>query len=229
VSADLSSIQPGRLARMHAASDALFSVLEDAARIGRPPMSDLLDGQTLIEWDHYPEGDIYDAATGIQVFYHAHAQGDRPSAENGHFHCFVERQRLQRAGRPIAHPKRDGSRELCHVVGISIDPRGVPFELFTTNQWVTDEWLYPADKVASLLPAFSQLAADAPAALRWVAALVTLFEPQIDDLLRERDSQLDLGRHGVRRRLMKGPLEVTSARTIDIDAQIDWVGAAGSA
>lgn len=183
-------------------------------------MADLLGDQTLVEWAHYPAGDLFDPRTGIQIFYHAHQQGDRSSLENGHFHCFVERTRIVGPAKPVAHSKSDGSRELCHIVGLSIDPRGVPFEAFTTNQWVTDEWLYPAQVVAGLLPVFAQVQDDAPSVLRWISALVTLFEAQIEDLLVERDASLALGRRGVARRARAQTLEITSSRTLDVDAQI---------
>jgi hypothetical protein len=205
---------------MIGAVDRLFAVLDDASQRGRPPMADLLAEQALVEWAHYPTGDLFDPGTGIQIFYHAHQQGDRPSQENGHFHCFVERSRILGPARPLVNPKADGSRELCHIVGLSIDPRGVPFEAFTINQWVTDEWLYPAETVSGLLPAFAGVGDDAPIVLRWLSALVTLFEPQIEDLLIERDARLEVGRRGLARRARAQTHEITSSRALDVDAQI---------
>ena len=41
------------------------------------------DGQT------YHAGDVYDAETHAQFFYHAHPAEQRRSGEHGHFHCFL--------------------------------------------------------------------------------------------------------------------------------------------
>src|SRR5690606_23036934 len=48
----------------------------------------LRDAGALSAWAHYPEGDVYDPATGAQWYYHAHGPGEE-SGEHGHFHCFM--------------------------------------------------------------------------------------------------------------------------------------------
>src|SRR5210317_191916 len=46
----------------------------------------LKDQGTFYEMQHYPKGDVYDAETHSQYYYHAH----RPdSGEHGHFHTFL--------------------------------------------------------------------------------------------------------------------------------------------
>src|SRR5690606_15221890 len=78
-------------------------------------------------WAHYPEGDVYDPATGAQWYYHAHGPGEE-SGEHGHFHCFM---------RP-AGP--DGPAH--HLAAVGVDAYGKPLRLFTVNQWVVgDDWL----------------------------------------------------------------------------------------
>lgn len=209
--------------RLRQASGRLVAVLGDFADRGRPPMLDLLGDQVFTEWSHYPEDDLFDPETGILVFYHAHSQEDRPAAENGHFHCFVEASRVAAGSRAVRREGPGSARALCHIAGLSIDPYGLPCEVFTTNQWVTGERLYPEPVVASLLPRFAEISASAPRVLRWVAAMITLFEPQVHDLLRERDHRLGLGRPGARARADDRAMDIVAAAPIDIGRQLDWV------
>ena len=48
----------------------------------------LRDYNDFFEWDHYPEGDVYDFETHGQYYYHAHPKEERPG-EHGHFHTFL--------------------------------------------------------------------------------------------------------------------------------------------
>lgn len=209
--------------RMRQAVERLMDVLEEFAEEGRPPMADLLGEGPFLEWAHYPEDDLFDAGSGVVVFYHAHSQEDRPAAENGHFHCFVDASRVRPGARAIRKEAAKTSRPLCHLVGLSIDRHGIPSEVFATNQWVTGERLYAARDVAPLLAQFSAIPEDAPPILRWVSAIVTLFEPQIEALLRTRDLHLGLDRPGARGRSGDRTLDVVAARRIDIGRRIDAV------
>lgn len=206
---------------MLAAADRLFESLDRLAALGRPPLVAFLDGRPFVQWEHYPEGDLFDPDSGVLVFYHAHAPDDRDAAENGHFHCFVARARLRRRAKPLARGAR-GERALCHVAGVSVDAEGVPRELFTTSQPVTGEWFYPAEAVTTILPAFAQLADDAPPAAQWLASIVTLFEPEIARLLRERDARL-CGTAGGAVNQENAP-EILSSAPIDIDARLEALG-----
>ena len=209
--------------RLRQAVERLMDVLEEFAEQGRPPMADLLGDGPFLEWAHYPEDDLSDADSGIVVFYHAHSQEDRPAAENGHFHCFVEASRVRSGARAIRKEAAKTLRPLCHLVGLSIDRHGIPSEVFTTNQWVTGERLYAGRDVVPLLAQFAAISEDAPPILRWVSAIVTLFEPQIETLLRARDLQLGLDRPGARARSDDRTLDVVAARRIDIGRRIDAV------
>ena len=44
--------------------------------------------ETFYEWNHYPDGDIYDSISHSQFYYHAHPPEERPG-EHGHFHTFI--------------------------------------------------------------------------------------------------------------------------------------------
>ena len=129
--------------------------LEGFGRTGRHPVVDLARaaGERFIEAERYPADSVGDPATGFSWFYHAHA-GWAPRAweEHGHFHCFVDSDRLPRRAGPLALPPEAGSSAVgcAHLAGLSIDRRGVPTTLFAPNRWVTDEWMYPAAPIARL-------------------------------------------------------------------------------
>ena len=169
------------------------------------------------QWDHYPAGDVVDAATGAQYFYHAHPP-DPGFPEHGHFHCFM---RLAAAG--AAAPA------LCHLVAISMDAAGEPMRLFTVNRWVTGESWLPAPRLAPLL---ARLAArrERPGAPvdRWIAGMLGLFGPQIRVLQRRRDRRLAdwRRRHPARDALEDRALEVVSSLEVAVSAQIAAVGQA---
>lgn len=186
-------------------------------------MLDLLSDQAFTEWSHYPDDDLFDPETGILMFYHAHSQDDRPATENGHFHCFIEAGRAPAGSRAVRRERAGSGRALCHIAGLSIDPYGLPCEVFMTNQWVTGERLYREPVVASLVPRFAEVATSAPRILRWVAAMITLFEPQVRDLLRERDQRLGLSRPGARARADDHTIDIVAAERVDIGRQLDWV------
>ncbi|MCH7600783.1 MAG: hypothetical protein IH973_13595, partial [Myxococcales bacterium] len=56
-----------------------------AASIGESPIRRAAKGgiEPLVEWDHYPKGDIYDHGSHSQYFYHAHPTELR-GGEHGH-------------------------------------------------------------------------------------------------------------------------------------------------
>lgn len=206
---------------MTTAADRLFDALDRLAEIGRPPLLEFLGEDPFEEWRHYPQDDFFDPQSGVLVFYHAHSPGDRATIENGHFHCFVERRRVARGAKALIRGAR-GERALCHVAGLSIDREGVPREIFATSQPVTGEWFYPADRVAPLLPAFAAVAPDAPPAVQWLAAIITLFEPEVVDLLHARDAHLRQTSAGFE--AQADAPEILAARPIDIDARLEALG-----
>lgn len=212
------------LRRLSQAATALLEVINDAYEAGRPILTELIGDAPISQWEHYPADDLFDPNARVLIFYHAHSPEDRPSAEHGHFHCFVECSDIDPDLRPLAKPRKRTGRRLCHVAGISVDMRGVPTSLFVPNQWVTGEWLYPASVASGLIRCFSRVGEDAPRVLQWIARLVTLFEPQIEAMLRERDRQLGAGPYAGRRARDRA-LEILAEVQIDIDAQIDAIAA----
>lgn len=131
----------------------------------------------VLRWQHYPAGDVQDPDTGAMYYYHAHADGERPQDEHGHFHLFI---------RP------EPSAQFSHFVGVSIDARGALRSLFTTNRWVTDEQFRSAGNLVSMLPEAFVVNRARPSWLvsRWLMMLVRLCEPHIQRLLIARDEFL---------------------------------------
>jgi hypothetical protein len=71
-----------------------------------------------------------------------------------------------------------------------MDAGGHAIGLFTTNRWVTGETWYEADDVIGMIDRF-RIDQPWPSAVnRWLAAMLQLFQPQIADLLRQRDAAI---------------------------------------
>ena len=196
----------GDAARLAAGREALFweRVL---AKSGANAVGEALAGHgTFYQWSHYPPGDVYDAETGSQWYYHAHPKSERPG-EHGHFHTF----------------RRLGER-VVHLVAVSADGHGRAVQLFTTNRWVTGESWAPAEDAMLLLAGFDVVLARPSWPLnRWLSSLLRFYAPAVRELLVERDAAVRAWRdrhpdvtdvHEDRR------LEVASARTIDLAGDV---------
>jgi len=140
-----------------------------------------------VQYDHYPKGDIFDKETKSQYYYHAHREG-----EHGHFHTFVRAGGMPDGIEPVPY---DGDIELpsgkdaiCHLIAVSMNRPGYPIGLFSTNRWVTGETFYSAEDAIGLLDQFlMDHTYPCLATNRWISAMIILFRPQIEALLRERD------------------------------------------
>ncbi len=218
----LNAVSQGDLQAMSTAATAFLAIVEEAYRCGRPVLLELVGEAPFVQWEHYPPDDLFDPMSGALTFYHAHSPEDRQSAEHGHFHCFVECRDVPSDTLPLAKPRKRIGRRLCHVAGVSVDMNGVPTELFVPNQWVTGEWLYPADIVAAHARQFAVVDSAAARPLRWMAHLLTMFGPQIRQLLIERDGKLGSGR-GAGRRARDPAIDIIAAVPINIDAQIEAI------
>src|SRR5712691_5495686 len=59
-------------------------------KTGDTVVSETLRGAGVFyEWNHYPEGDVYDPESHAQYYYHAHPPQLRGGNEHGHFHTFL--------------------------------------------------------------------------------------------------------------------------------------------
>src|SRR5439155_16818196 len=129
------------------------------------------------------------------------------------------------AATPIGPAQARQKRRVCHLVALSVDGRGEPLRLFTTNRWVTGETWYRADDVIRMLDRF-RLRGDRPSGLlnRWIGALLRLFQPEIAALLRDRDQAILEQRWRWRGNVLEDPrLEITSSIDIDLDARLAGV------
>ncbi|UJQ94081.1 DUF6969 family protein [Mariluticola halotolerans] len=157
----------------------------------------LRDAADVTIWTHYPQGDVFDAQSGAQWYYHCH-EADEDVPEHGHFHCFI---RPQGADGPVHH-----------LIAIGVDAHGRPLRLFTVNQWVVgDDWL-GAEATIALLPKFDvQMPRPSYLVNRWLTGMIALYEDEIAGLIRDRDAVLEthVPPAGVAVRADEG-LEVTS-------------------
>jgi hypothetical protein len=211
------------------------AVVEDSYRVlakaGTNVVAQCLAHQgTFYELDHYPKGDVYDAEFHAQYYYHAHRA---ESGEHGHFHTFLRARAMPPQVKPVPYrgqAKRPmGSDALAHLVAISMNRPGFPIGLFTTNRWVTDETFYAAGDVIEMLDRFQiDHAFPCLAVNRWISAMVKLFRPQIEALVRARDETMAQWAmaHPDRDIYEDRDLEIASIVGIDAGRQIAAVRAA---
>jgi len=182
---------------------------------------------TFYELEHYPKGDVHDSDSHSQYFYHAHRGID---GENGHFHTFLRAKGMPGKPKPVPY-KGDtewpsGDDALSHLIAISMNPRGYPIGLFSTNRWVTGETWYKAEDVIKMLDNFNMdlLYPSWPVNI-WITETMRLFRPQIEDLLIERDLSVAKWSedHPGEDVYEDRELEVTSDLLIDVQLQVNAV------
>ena len=230
---DMATQPAKRLRMMLAAGEDVVEIWRVLALTDDNVVGEILRHQgTFFQWDHYPKGDVYDRKSHAQYFYHAHSIGGR-DPEHGHFHTFMRAKGMARGVKPVNRPDRSawpsGTDALSHIIGISMDAKGMPIRLFTTNRWVTGEAWYKARDVVKMIGLYS-IDHTQPSwpTNRWVSGMVRLFWPQIIMLVQARDMCIQAwekqnpGQDVFEDR----NLEVTSQAEVDIDVQIAAVKAA---
>ena len=190
-------------------------------------IGEILKGEeTFFEMDHYPPGDVYDPESHSQYYYHAHREG-----EHGHFHTFLRSEGMEEREQPVpdqTHMEYMEEREdnICHLIAISMDNRGFPINLFTTNRWVTAENWYRAEDVHRFLDRFEMdLVPPSWPVNIWITNIVRLYKPVIAELILKRDSAIENWQQ-------ENPgqdvfedrdLEVTSEQDIDVQAYLQAI------
>ncbi|WP_119420861.1 DUF6969 family protein [Desertibaculum subflavum] len=200
----LAELPKRRLAGMLEAGEAVAAARDRLLDRGSNVVAELLAGQgPFYEFDHYPDGDVFDPVTGAQYYYHAHRS---VAGEHGHFHTFLRR---AAAGSPT------------HLIAVSMDEYGEPRALFAVNRWVTDEAWVPAATAIRLLPRFAVTTAlPEPAVNAWITGLLRLFRPEVEALLLHRDRAIE-ARAGARERALEDKgLETTGRLPIDVDERL---------
>jgi len=194
-------------------------------------VGEVLKGQgEFYELEHYPKEDVFDGETNSQYYYHSHRSG---TSENGHFHTFLRQQGMPAGISPVPYNGTEswpeGNDALSHLIGISMDAYGFPLGLFTVNRWVTAEAWYKAEDVIAMLDYFriDHAYPSWPVNL-WISAMLVLFRPQIEALIRQRDQVIaDWGRrHSGVDVYEDRRLELTGYTSINVEQQIRSVAAA---
>lgn len=180
------------LEAMVAAGEEVIEIERILAKTDDNVVGELIKDQgTFYEWNHYPDGDVYDPDSGSQFFYHAHPADER-MGEHGHFHTFLRPVGMTGGVRPAAVPDlqvpKDENDALSHLIGISMDAWGKATCLFTTNRWVTGEVWYGVEDVVAMAELFEigHTQPSWPVNL-WLNAMFRLYRPEIAALVRERD------------------------------------------
>lgn len=239
---------------MAAAGATALDCLRSLGSQGRTVIGEALEGcESFYEWQHYPEGDVYDPETHAQYYYHAHSPTERAGAEHGHFHAFLRPRGMPAGVQPLMLPELaipdapaqpqgpalpparqpnqgEDNDKLSHLVAISMDAQGMPIRLFTTNRWVTGETWYGAEDVVRMLDRFAvNTVAPAGTLNRWMTAMFALFRPQMRMLLAARDAAIMHWRRRHRGKIHvfeDRRLDVTSVAVIDIEEQVRRIEAA---
>ena len=234
---NLNTLSKERLQAMSEAGQRVLECYRVLQKTNHNVVGELLDtAEDIFEWDHYPDGDVYDHETHAQYYYHAHPPGERTEKfgeENGHFHTFLRPRGMPKKIKPVPLPDYEepesDNDDLTHFVGISMNAAGYPVRIFTTNRWVTGEAWYKAEDVIELLDSFDMdMAWPSWPVNIWVTNLIQLFYPTIVDLLRERDKAVTDWevRHPGINAYDDRDLELTSVKGISVEDQIKAVDAA---
>ena len=226
----LSSLPSEQLEQMVAAGGKIkncYRLLKKNEQHGNIVREVLREQGTFFELEHYPKGDVHDKDSHSQYFYHAHRG---INGENGHFHTFLRAKGMDGTPKPAPNPGKEkwpsGDDALSHLIAISMDPKGYPIGLFSTNRWVTGETWYRADDVIKMLDNFSMdmLYPSWPVNI-WITETMRLFRPQIEFLLKERDKSVNdwSDSHPDIDVFEDRTLEVTSQLLIDVGKQVKAV------
>ena len=224
---DLSGLPEPELSGMLAAGERVLESMRVLDNTGDNIVGELLHGiETFYEWNHYPEGDVFDPRSNSQYYYHAHPKDQRPG-EHGHFHTFMRPKGMppgiEPAPLPDFEPPKGENDALSHLIAVSCDKQGIPTKLFTTNRWVTGEIWYSAEDVIRMLNYFViDHVRPSWAVNLWLSNLIVLFRPQIRALITGRDEVVEAWRaeHQSENVYEDRGLEVTSESEISVPDQI---------
>lgn len=235
-------VSQAEIEQMITAAEIIRGCRRDLADRNTDLVGEMMGNSPICAWRHYPDGEVFDATSHAQYFFHAHAPDSRSPSERGHFHTFLRAEGMPSGVVPLllpelavadaaalppqAAPLKRGERdEVSHLIAIVIDVRGEPIRLFTTNRWVTGETWYRAEDVTRMLDLFVIAEREPSAVLnRWIGAMIQLFRPQIAALLHARDETVMGWRRRRRTQVFEDlRLEITSSLDIQLDTQLALV------
>ena len=223
---NLRKLPLAQLESMASAGERILECYRVLQKSNSNVVAEVLRGQgTFYELEHYPKGDVHDSETHSQHFYHSH----RPN-EHGHFHTFLREKGIPDDCHPVEQSvapfMKERDDKLSHLIAISMNRMGYPIALFTTNRWVTADNWYIADDVIKMLDHFEMDHAwpSWPVNI-WITAMMRLFRPQIEELVRERDGAVMewRNRHPDGDAFEDRECGILSVRKISVTAQINRV------
>ena len=119
----------------------------------------------------------------------------REEGEHGHFHMFLPLDMFEDVEPyyqpPAKLPNGKNTQGVVHFGALSFGLDGMPISWFTTNYWVTYEYMMPAGAIASQLRNFDMTGAPGdPLVNDWLTAAVQHFHDPIVEILHQRDRVL---------------------------------------
>lgn len=240
LSVAIGRLTPRQIERMQSAAETLIASYVELAVDKSHLLSEILDNKVPRQWAHYPDDDVIDRVSGYQFFYHSHSPEDRDATgEHGHFHVFARQDvhggiidaYTEQDFLKHLHGERPADANTIHLLCVALDAKGVPITLFTVNRWVTGDHMLSAASTLCLLSSFSVHTQHDLRISKWLTALLALFQPQIEQILIDRDKIL---RKLAAKRRKSGLLEdetveLLSSVSINIDQQITYLFDDGSA
>lgn len=195
---------------LYAAGQHALEATQSLLQKGKTVISEIIGATPYVEWEHYPKRDAK-SRCGALFYYHAHAAAQRMKDEHGHFHVFAPNDSAA-----CPHDQR-----YTHIAGLSVDGRGMPLRVFTTNQWVTAECWENAERVCTLARQTELKDAKPHKVGLWLDAVFAFFRPQIDLVIHLRDARIKaLEARGRRQVLEDRRTHVLSQCRIDFSTQI---------
>jgi len=174
-----------------------------------------------VQYEHYPKGDCIAPGNKSRWFYHAHKAEEREEGEHGHFHMFLPLEMFPDSEPyyqpPAKLPNGKKTQGVVHFGALSFGLDGMPISWFTTNYWVTYEFMMPADSLASQLKNFDMSGAPGdPLVNDWLTAAVHHSHDLIIDLLQERDQVMMEKKQELGSAVFENKtVEITSRRAFD--------------
>lgn len=143
------------------------------------------------------QDDIVESSTGYHYVYHCHSSRKHAGGEHGYFHLLAQADftghkiDIEREARFLAQFDAEPTdARTISLIGVSVNARGVPIELFTANRWITGDRFLDAESTLALLDRFRIDDGALSRVAKFLPALVRLFWPQAVHLLNKRDEKL---------------------------------------
>ncbi|NCN83633.1 MAG: hypothetical protein GW808_11910 [Sphingomonadales bacterium] len=181
---------------MKNALERLFELTSQIAREGVSLVPRVVPADApFVQYQHYPKGDCIAPGNKSRWFYHAHKPEEREEGEHGHFHMFLPLEMFDGVEPyyqpPAKLPNGKKTQGVVHFGALSFGLDGMPISWFTTNYWVTYEYMMPAEAIASQLTNFDMSGAPGdPLVNDWLTAAVQHFHDPIIEMVHKRDHVL---------------------------------------